>query len=127
MELFISLLGAVVAISVAILGAILTNRNNIRLQKSKLKEEHYIAYISALHCVATDAQNEDFKNEFTRSRDELMLIANVDVINKLLEYERTLQNEGPGPQSEAYTNLIKAFRKDLKLKNNDLPLLSLLK
>ena len=126
MELFISLLGAVVAISVAILGAILTNRNNIRLQKSKLKEEHYIAYISALHSVATDAENEDFKNEFTRSRDELMLIANVDVINKLLEYEKSLK-EGPAPQSKAYTNLIKAFRKDLELKTNDLPLLSLLK
>ncbi len=126
MELFISLLGAVVAISVAILGAILTNRNNIRLQKSKLKEEHYIAYISALHSVATDGNNEDFKNEFTRSRDELMLIANVDVINKLLEYEKSL-NEGPVAQSKAYTNLIKAFRKDLELKNDDLPLLGLIK
>ena len=126
MELFISLLGAVVAISVAILGAILTNRNNIRLQKSKLKEEHYIAYISALHSVATDGNNEDFKNEFTRSRDELMLIANVDVINKLLEYEKSL-NEGPAPQSKAYTNLIKAFRKDLELETNDLPLLGLIK
>lgn len=125
MELFISLIGAVVAISVAILGAILTNRNNIRLQKSKLKEEHYIAYISALHYLATDAQNKDFKNEFTRSRDELMLIANVDVINKLLEYERAFQYGGS--QEEAYTNLIKAFRKDLKLKNNDLPLLGLIK
>lgn len=127
MELYISLIGAVVAICVSILGAILTNSNNIRLQKRKLKEEHYIAYVSALHNFATSNQNEHFKNVYTHSRDELMLFANVDVINKLLEYERAFQNEGPGPQSEAYTNLLKAIRNDLDLQNKDLPLLGLIK
>ena len=125
MELFISLLGAFVAIGVAILGAIFTNRNNIRLQKRKLKEEHYIAYVSALHNLATTNKNEDFKNVYTHSRDELMLFANVDVINKLLEYERAFQNGSF--QEEAYTNLIKAIRKDLNLKNKDLPQLGLIK
>ncbi len=125
MELYLSLIGAVVAIGVAIVGAIFTNRNNIRLQKRKLKEEHYIAYVSALHNLATSNKNEDLKNVYTHSRDELMLIANVDVINKLLEYERAFQNERS--QEEAFTNLIKAIRNDLDLKNKDLPLLGLIK
>ena len=62
---------------------------------------------------------------YTHSRDELMLFANVDVINKLLEYERAFQNGSF--QEEAYTNLIKAIRKDLDLKNKDWPQLGLIK
>jgi len=42
MELYISIVGAVVAILVSILGALLANKNNIKLQTRKLKEEHYI-------------------------------------------------------------------------------------
>ena len=39
MELYISIIGAVVAVIVSILGAILANRNTIILQIRKLKEE----------------------------------------------------------------------------------------
>ena len=49
MELYISIIGAIVAIIVSVLGAILANKNTIILQTRKLKEEHYIAYIEALH------------------------------------------------------------------------------
>ena len=48
-ELYISIIGAIVAIIVSVLGAILANKNTIILQTRKLKEEHYIAYIEALH------------------------------------------------------------------------------
>lgn len=122
MELYISIIGAIVAIGVAILGSILTNGNNIKLQKRKLKEEHYIAYISALHNLATAPTNNEFLSKYTYYKDELMLIANEDVIKRLLEYEYDFQHGGP--QEKSYTNLIKAIRHDLALKNKDLPILS---
>jgi len=121
MEVYISIIGAIVAIGVAILGAILTNSNNIELQKRKLKEEHYMAYISALHNLATNPSSKDFHDRYTYSRDELMLIANEDVIKKILKYEDDFQHGGP--QEISYTNMIKAFRLDLALKNKDLPTL----
>ncbi|MGC2871851.1 hypothetical protein ACDL92_00965 [Ihubacter sp. mB4P-1] len=52
MEIVISILGAISAILVAVIGAIFSNRNNTTLQLRKLKEEHYISYIEALHNLA---------------------------------------------------------------------------
>ena len=60
MELYISIIGAIVAIIVSVLGAILANKNTIILQTRKLKEEHYIAYIEALHnYAASDINDKD--------------------------------------------------------------------
>ena len=58
MELYISIIGAIVAIIVSVLGAILANKNTIILQTRKLKEEHYIAYIEALHNYAASDIND---------------------------------------------------------------------
>ena len=47
--LLVSIIGALTAISVSLIGAWFANRNSIVLQTIKLKEDHYIAYIEALH------------------------------------------------------------------------------
>ena len=110
MELYISIIGAIVAIIVSVLGAILANKNTIILQTRKLKEEHYIAYIEALHNYA-----------------KLLLIANEKVIIKLLEFE----DKGVGKTTDLHnkylTELLKAIRKDLKLGYKSLPILCLKK
>ena len=102
MELYISIIGAIVAIIVSVLGAILANKNTIILQTRKLKEEHYI-------------------------RDKLLLIANEKVIIKLLEFE----DKGVGKTTDLHnkylTELLKAIRKDLKLGYKSLPILCLKK
>jgi hypothetical protein len=55
----ISIIGASSAITVSLIGAWLANRNSIVLQTKKLKEDHYIGYIEALHNNMTfDQTNE---------------------------------------------------------------------
>jgi len=64
MELYISILGAISAILVSMIGVWLANRNSIVLQTRKLKKEHYVAYIEALHNLASDNSKESKKNMF---------------------------------------------------------------
>ncbi|EHP49327.1 hypothetical protein [Odoribacter laneus] len=127
MELYISIIGALVAVIVSILGAILANRNTIILQTRKLKEEHYIAYIEALHNLAANNTDKNTMKNYVFARDKLLLIAKENVIIKLLAYE----NEGVGKHSDLHdkylTELLKAIRKDLKLTNKALPILYLKK
>ena len=116
MELYISIIGAIVAIIVSVLGAILANKNTIILQTRKLKEEHYIAYI-----------DKDALKNYVYMRDKLLLIANEKVIIKLLEFE----DKGVGKTTDLHnkylTELLKAIRKDLKLGYKSLPILCLKK
>ena len=97
MEIYISLIGATVAIIVSVIGAILANKNNITLQTRKLKEEHYIAYIEALHNLASNNDELTVK-EYTFQRDKLFLIASEDVIRKMIIYE----NEGINKTSDIH-------------------------
>jgi hypothetical protein len=122
-ELFISVIGAIVAIVVSILGAILANKNSIILQTRKLKEEHYVCFLESLHNLASDNSKVEYLQKYTFARDKLLLIANEQVIDKLFEYENNLNNE----HDKYLTELIKAIRKDLKLGNRNLPILFLKK
>ena len=60
MELIVAILGAVVSIAIACIGALMANRNSIILQTRKLREDHCITYIEALHNLATNNKNEKF-------------------------------------------------------------------
>ncbi|WP_299550635.1 hypothetical protein [Seonamhaeicola sp.] len=118
--ILISILGAFSAIIVSLIGAWLANKNTIALQTRKLKEDHYIFYIEALHNLIAD-NIEDNINKYVFARDKLFLIANEDVIKKMLKYE----HEGAGKEQSLHdlylTELIKSIRKDLKLKDKDFP------
>lgn len=120
MEIYISLIGATVAIIVSVIGAILANKNNITLQTRKLKEEHYIAYIEALHNLASNNDELTVK-EYTFQRDKLFLIASEDVIRKMIIYENEGINKTSDIHDKYLTELLKAIRADLKLKNTNLP------
>ena len=130
MELYISIIGAIVAIIVSVLGAILANKNTIILQTRKLKEEHYIAYIEALHnYAASDINDKDALKNYVYMRDKLLLIANEKVIIKLLEFEDVIISAASKglPHNKYLTELLKAIRKDLKLGYKSLPILCLKK
>ncbi len=126
MELYISIIGAIVAIGVAILGAILANKNNIELQLRKLVEDHYTSYIDALQALASYNGKQEIK-DYTTARNKLLLIASDDVVISLLEFEKY----GVGKSSEEHdkylTFLYKAMRKDLNIKSKHLPTLYLRK
>ena len=117
MELYISIIGAIVAIIVSVLGAILANKNTIILQTRKLKEEHYIAYIEALHnYAASDINDKDALKNYVYMRDKLLLIANEKGVGKTTDLH-----------NKYLTELLKAIRKDLKLGYKSLPILCLKK
>lgn len=90
--LLISIIGALSAITVSLIAALFTNRNNIVLQTRKLKEDHYIAYVEALQNNMGVNETELTVKEYVFARDKLLVIASEEVIRKLVAYE----NKGIG-------------------------------
>lgn len=124
--LLVSILSGAVAITVSIIGAWLANRNSIILQTRKLKEEHYVAFLEALHNLASDNQSTKFGKEYTYARDKLLLIASEEVINKMLLFETEVRDQN-NLHDEYLTELIKSIRKDLKLRDKNFPIIGLRK
>lgn len=120
-ELSISILGALSAITVAVIGAWLANRSSIVLQTRKLKEEHYVTYIEALHHLAGNNNDNDKIAKYVFARDKLFLIASEDVIKKMIRYEEEAVGKENQLHDEYLTELIKEIRKDLKLRDKEFP------
>lgn len=119
--MLISILGAVSAIIVSLAGAWLANRNSISLQTRKLKEEHYIIYIEALHYLIADNNDENI-GKYVFARDKLFLIANEDVIKKMIIFEESTSKKTDLKLHDALlTDLVRSIRKDLQLKDRDFP------
>jgi len=126
-EIYISIFGALTAIIVSIVGALLTKRNSIILQTRKLKESHYVAYIEAPHSLASNNQSSQASKDYTFNRDKLFLVASEEVIAKMLDFE----NKAVGKESDLHdqylTELVREIRKDLKIKDKNFPKISLKK
>jgi len=120
-EIYISIIGASAAITVSVSGAFLANRNSIVLQTRKLKEEHYVAYIEALHNLTGDNSGRDATIKYVFARDKLFLIASEDVIRKMLLYEEEAVGKQNNLHDDYLTELIKSIRRDLKLKDKNFP------
>lgn len=127
LPLVIAIVGAASAILVSLFGALLANRNNIRLQTRKLKEEHYIVFLEALHHLASDNNQKEHINNYVLKRDKLFLIANENVIRKLFEYEENAVGKPPIQHDQYLTALITEIRKDLGIYDKNLPTLHLKK
>jgi len=125
--ILISILGAISAIVVSVIGAWLANRNNVVLQIRKLKEEHYVAYIEALHNLASDNASKEYIHKYVFVRDKLFLIANEDVIRQMLLYETKAVGVESATHDKYLTDLIKSIRKDLKIVDRDFPAIFLKK
>ncbi len=121
MEIIISVLGAISAIIVAIIGAILSNKNSNMLQLRRLKEEHYISYIESLHNLAANNSSRDAISKYTYHRDKLLIVGSEDVVKNILEYENKAVGKESSLHDKYLTNIIKAIRKDLKIKDKSYP------
>ena len=121
MEIVISVFGAISAIIVAIIGAVLSNKNSNILQLRKLKEEHYISYIEALHNLAANNSSKDAIIEYTYHRDKLLIIGSEEVVKSILRYENEAVGKETGRHDEYLTYIVKAIRKDLKIKDKNFP------
>lgn len=126
-EIWISIIGALTALTVSSIGAFLANKNSIVLQIRKLKEEHYVSYIEALHNMATEVGNKELIKNYVFTRDKLFLIASEDVIKKIFIYEEEAVGKANELHDKHLTNLVKEIRKDLKIKDKDFPTIYLKK
>ncbi|SHM43179.1 hypothetical protein [Flavobacterium chilense] len=120
-ELIISIIGAITAIGVSIVGALLANQNSIVLQTKKLKEEHYVAYMEALHQLAGENHNNEATKKYVFARDKLLLIAGEDVVKKMIRYEEEAVGKENDLHDTYLTELIKTIRKDLKIVDRNFP------
>lgn len=127
MEIIISILGALTAIIVAVVGALLSYRSSNKLQILELKEEHYIAYVAALHNLGSNNTKDEYIQQYTFCRDSLLLVGSEEVINAILIFEKNAIGKKCEKQDHYFTAIIKAIRKDLKLKDKDFPHISLTK
>lgn len=121
MELIISIFGSFTAIMVAVSAAFLANKNSANLQIRTLKEQHYISYIESLHNLAANSDLPQNMDKYTYFRDKLFVVASEEVVRRILEFEI----KGAGKPSEIHdkylTDIIKAIRKDLKIRDKDFP------
>lgn len=120
MEIVISVLGAISAILVAVIAAVLSNRNNTVLQLRKLKEEHYVSYIEALHNLASDNNNETI-SKYTYHRDKLLIVGSEEVVKCILKFENEAIGKENNLHDEYLTQIVRAIRKDLKIKDKMYP------
>ena len=121
MEIIISVLGAISAVIVAVIGAILSNKNSNMLQLRKLKEEHYISYIESLHNLAANNSSRDAISKYTYHRDKLLIVGSEEVVKSILQYENEAVGKETDFHDEFLTNIVKAIRQDLKNKNKNFP------
>ena len=127
MELVIAIIGALISVSVAVLGAILSLRSNIVLKNRALKESYYIRYMGVLHDLASKNTSSQRLTNYTKARDELLIIASEQVITALLLYEEKAFGKSCDRHDEYLTTLIKAIRKDLNLKDKNFPTIRVVK
>ncbi|BAU54779.1 hypothetical protein MgSA37_02957 [Mucilaginibacter gotjawali] len=81
-NLLISVIGAISAIAVSLVAAFYASRNNIVLQTRKLKEDHYVSYIEALHGLMSENKNKESTAKYVFARDKLFIIASEEVVKK---------------------------------------------
>lgn len=127
MEIIISVLGAISAVIVAVIGAILSNKNSNMLQLRKLKEEHYISYIESLHNLAANNSSRDAILKYTYHRDKLLIVGSEEVVKSILQYENEAVGKETDFHDEFLTNIVKAIRQDLEIKDKNFPQISLKK
>jgi hypothetical protein len=127
MEIMIAVIGALVSISIACIGAYFANKNSIILQTRKLREDHYIRYIEALHNLAANNKNEKYISEYTYARDKLFIIASENVIKKVLLYEEEAVGRENSKHDAYLTDVVIEIRKDLRIKDKDFPTIYLKK
>ena len=121
MDIIISIIGAMSAIMVSIIGAVLTKRNSDLLQLRKLKEEHYISYIEALHNLAVNNSSREAISKYTYHRDKLLIVGSEEVVKNILEYEDKAVGKESSLHDDYLTKIVKAIRKDLKIKDKTYP------
>lgn len=122
-EMFVAISGAVISIIIAVISAILSRHNDIALQTRKLKEEHYINFIESLHSLMSLNNNSKNIEEYTKYRDKLFIVASEEVVSAILDYENIAVGKTNELHDEYLTKVVKAIRKDLRIRDRRFPVI----
>lgn len=74
MEIVVAIITGLFSICVAIFGSVFININNAKLQTHKLKEEHYVRYLEAVHNFAEDNKSIQALKSYILHRDMKLVI-----------------------------------------------------
>ncbi len=121
MEIVVAVIAGMFSVCVAIFGAVLVNVNNTKMQTRKLKEEHYVNYLEAIHNLAEDNKSSQALKAYTLHRDKMFIIASEDVVKSMLKYENVAVGKSSNEHDKYLTQLIIEIRKDLKIKDKNYP------
>ncbi len=127
MEIVVAIIAGLFSICVAIFGSVFINISNTKLQTRKLKEEHYVRYLEAVHNLAEDNSSVNALKEYTLHRDKMFIVANENVIKAMLAYENKAVGISNKLHDEYLTLLVIEIRKDLKIKDKNFPTIYLKK
>lgn len=127
MQIIVAIIGAGASVAVAVLGAIYLNISNIQMQNRKLKEEHYINYITAIHLLAAKNTDKEMLKNYTLHRDKMFIIASEEVVRAITKYETEAVGKINDKHDLLLTQIYIAIRKDLRIKDKDYPTISLIK
>ncbi len=114
-------------ILISVIGAIFSNKNNNKLQLRKLKEDHYVSYIEALHNLAANNTDNNCVSKYTYSRDKLFIVGSEKVVKSILVFEEKSIGKSTNLHDKYLTDIIRAIREDLKIKDKNFPNVNFIK
>ncbi len=121
MEIVVAIIAGLFSICVAIFGSVFININNAKLQTRKLKEEHYVRYLEAVHNLAEDNKSMQALKAYTLHRDKMFIVASEEVVKAMLTYEEAAVGKASDEHDKYLTKLVVAIRKDLKIRDRSFP------
>ena len=121
MEIVVAIIAGLFSICVAIFGAVFVNLNNVKLQTRRLKEDHYVRYIEAVHNLAEDNKSAQALKAYTLHRDKMFIVASEGVVRAMLEYEATAVGKNSSEHDKYLTRLVVEIRKDLSIRDKSYP------
>jgi len=132
-QIFVPVVGIIIAAVSASLSYIYTKRNQLRANESRLKEESYLNYIKALSNNVLSDDFEDSKSQLSDAHNHILLIGSSDVVVKLRTFSKLIGADNTEgftiDEHDAFlTELIKSMRNDLYKDNKinqNYPIISL--
>lgn len=124
MELIIAIIGTITAVVTVCLTNYFTKKNELVFEERRVKEKYYFEYLECISNNINFGNENDTLNE-NKAFNKLILIANIDVLKSLYEFQNlrisNLKYNNIENYEEKYNKifkkLIKNIRKDLYGKN----------
>jgi len=133
-QIFVPVVGVIIAVISASLSYFFAKRNQLMVDESRLKEQHYLRYIKAIsNNVMSNIPINESRSEVSDAHNHILLIGSTDVVIELRRFTEliainNIDNVTIDVHDKQLTELIKAMRRDL-YKGNDVnksyPIISL--